>query len=111
MQPTPNVLTMVVDHFALFILLIFLNSGQQRGTVVSIVASQQLGRVWGGGRCLSMWSLHVLHMSLWVLSGYFGFHSPKTCSRQFVNLSNSKLPIVNMSVNSCLPLCVSPMMN
>jgi len=49
--------------------------GQHRGSVVSTVASQQEGpgvesRLF---QVLSVWSLHVLLVPVWVSSGYSGF--------------------------------------
>ena len=50
-----------------------------------------------------VWSLHALPMSAWAPSP-----CPKTCRLT----GTSKLPVrVNVSVNGCLPLCVSPVIN
>ena len=46
------------------------DTGQHSGAVVSTVASQQEGPGFEG---LSVWSLHVLPVSAWVLTGFSGF--------------------------------------
>ncbi len=52
-------------------------------------------------------SLHVLSMSAWVSSGCFP-HSSKTCRRT----GESKFPVgVTVSMNGCLSLYVSPVVN
>ncbi len=60
-------------------------------------------------RDLPVWSFNVLPVSSWALCRYSGFlHSPKTCRL----IGDSKLPVgVNVSVNGCLSLYVSPVMN
>ncbi len=63
------------------------------------------------GRGLSVWSLHVLPVSAWVLSGYSSF-LPQSKDMQFRLIGDSKLPVgVNVSVNGCLSLYVSPAVN
>ncbi len=58
-----------------------------------------------------MWSLHVLLVSAWVPSGYSGF-PPLSKDMQIRLIGDSKLPAgVNVSVNGCLSLYVSPAMN
>lgn len=59
--------------------------------------------VWG----LSMWSLHILPVSVWDLSCYSGFHL-QTKVMHFRLIGDSKLTMrVNVSLNVCLSVCVS----
>ena len=50
--------------------------GLHGGVVVSAVASQRDGSRFNSRRGLSVWSLHVLPVYAWVLSGYSGFLPP-----------------------------------
>merc|ERR1712237_17615 len=62
-------------------------------------------RAWAGG--FSVWSLHVLHVSAWVLSGFSGFLPQSKDTLIGVRLiGDSKLPVgVNVLVDGCLSLC------
>lgn len=63
------------------------------------------------GQDLPVRSLHVLPVSLWVLSRDSGF-LPQFRDMQFRLFSNSKLPVgVNMGVFGCLSLYIRPVMN
>lgn len=74
------------------------------GAVFSSVASQQ-ERIEAAG---SWWSLHVLPLLVWVLSGFSGF-LPQSKDRLIVD---SKMAVgLNVGVNSCLSLCVRPAMD
>lgn len=55
----------------------------------------------------SVWSLHVLPVLAWVLSGYLGFLSQ--CKEMVVRvIIGSTLAVgVNVTVNCCLFLCVN----
>merc|ERR1712035_100792 len=75
--------------------------GRHSGAVVSAAAAQQEGpgfdssSRWGQG--LSVWSLHVLLVSAWVLSGYSGF-LPQSKDMHDRLIGVSKLPVgVNVS--------------
>ena len=58
---------------------------------------------WLGG--LSMWSLHVLPVSAWVLSGCSGFLPPsKDMQARLIGVSKLSLG-VNVSVSGCLSMC------
>ena len=60
---------------------------------------------------VSVWSLHVLHVSAWVYSGYSGFlPQSKNMPTGGRLIGHSKLP-VDGSEDGCLSLCVSPVMN
>ena len=59
---------------------------------------------------LSVWSLHVLPVSAWVLSGFSGF-LPQSKNMHVRSIGDSKLSLgVNVSVNGCVSLC-GPAMN
>ena len=81
--------------------------------MVSAAASQQEGRGFDSGAraCdLSVWSLHVLPVSAWVLSGFSGF-LPQSKNMHVRSIEHSKLSVgVHVSVNGCLFLC-GPAMN
>merc|ERR1712035_185044 len=62
---------------------------------------------WG----LSVWSLHVLPVPAWVLSGYSGF-LPQSKDMHVRLIGDSKLSVgVNVRVNGCSSLCVGPAIN
>ena len=85
--------TSLVDHIKILFSLI------ERGyMVVSTVASQREGPSWG----LSVWSLHVLPVYAWVLSGYSSFFPPS--KNMPVRLfGDCKLFLgVSVSVHGCL---------
>jgi len=60
-------------------------------------------------RGFSVWSLHVLPLYVWVLSGYSGFLPPsKNMHVRLIGDSKIALVIVNVSVVVCLVcLCVA----
>ena len=65
--------------------------------MVSNIASQQ-----EGSRFLSVWSLHVLSVYAWVLSGYSCFPPPSN-NMHVKLISDSKLTLgVSVSVDGCL---------
>ncbi len=74
--------------------------------MVSTVSSQQEGS--GFEPHLSVWSLHVVSVSTWVPSGIL----LQSKAMQVGLIGNSKLPVgVNVSMDCCLSLRVSPVMN
>ena len=80
-------------------------AGLRGGVVVGAVTSQQEGSWFESQLVLSVWSLHVLPVSAWVLSGYSGFLPPS--KNMHVRLiGDSKLSLgVSVSVGDCLSLC------
>ncbi len=67
------------------------------------------GKVWTCRPAGALWSLHVLPLPAWVFSGCSGFH-PQSKDMQVRLTGDSKLP-VGVSVNGCLSLCVSPVID
>ena len=65
------------------------------------------------GQDVSVWNLHVLPVSVWVLSGYSDFLSQSEYMQAGVRqICHSKLPKgVNVSLDGCLSLYVSSVMN
>merc|ERR1712035_33517 len=92
--------------------------GRNDGAVVSAAAAQQEGPgfespSWQG---LSVWSLHVLLVSAWVLSGYSGFLPQSKDMQHHRLIGDSKLPVgvmrvMNVRVSGCSFLCVGPAIN
>ena len=78
--------------------------GLHGGVVVSTVTSQQRvpGSIptWG----LSVWSLHVLPVYAWVLSGYSGFLPPS--KNMHVRLIGDSKLSLGVSVNVCVAVCL-----
>ena len=71
--------------------------------VGTVARSKVRNPAWGP----SVWSLHVLVLA-WVFTGYSGFLS-QSKDMQVRFIVDSKLPVgVNVTVNGCLSLCVSP---
>ena len=78
---------------------------------LSLHSKKVLG--WNPGQAFSVQSLHVLPVSAWVFSGSSGFlPHPKNMQSGSRLTGDPKLPIdVNVSVDGCLSLYVSPAMN
>ena len=81
------------------------------GVVVSTFASQQEGSGFESrfNQGLSVWSLHVLPVYAWVLSGFSGFLPQSKDMQNGVRfIGDSKLTVgVNVRVNGCPSLYVA----
>ena len=79
--------------------------------MVSTFASQQEGSGFESrfNQGLSVWSLHVLPVYAWVLSGFSGFLPQSKDLQNGVRfIGDSKLTVgVNVRVNDCPCLCVA----